>query len=177
MNAQLIELCERLRLNGRRAETLVSRAGAERLALRPRPDSWSAAECLVHLTLSTEKFLPGWRAVFAQSRGFTGEGPFKMDLVGRMFNWVLEPPAKFRVKAPAGLRPVASVEALAGFLAAQEQLLEVVSSAAGLALDRIKVPSPADSRVKYNAWSSFQITDTHQRRHLLQAERAAGLSE
>jgi hypothetical protein len=112
MNFQPTELCEQFRLHATRAETVVSKAGAERIAVRPRSDSWSAAECLAHLTLSTEVFLPVWRAAFA-----------------------------------------------------------------GLALDRIKVASPVDPRVRYNVWSSFNMTDAHQRRHLWQAERALGLSQ
>jgi hypothetical protein len=79
--------------------------------------------------------------------------------------------------SPAHLQPVAAGDVLQSFLKSQNQLLEVVSAASGLALDRIKVALPVDSRVRYNVWSSFQVTDAHQRRHLWQAERAAGLSD
>jgi hypothetical protein len=175
MNTQLAELCERFRLNAKRAEAVVSKAGEQRLAVRPKPDSWSAAECLAHLTVSTEMFLPVWRAAF--SGGLQGNGPFKMDLVGKILNWVMEPPPRLRVKAPANFQPVDTREVLAKFLASQEQLLTVVSDSAGLALDRIKIASPVDARMRYNAWSSFRVAETHQRRHLWQAERALGLSE
>jgi hypothetical protein len=178
MNTQLTDLHARLQSNAKRAESLVSRAGEARLSLRPMPESWSAAECLVHLTLSTEMFLPAWRTAFADAKasGLREKGPFKMDLVGTIMNWVLQPPARIRVKAPASLQPVAAREVLSGFLASQAQLLDAVSDSAGLALDRIKV-APVDPRIRYNVWSSFRIADTHQRRHLWQAERAAGLSE
>lgn len=178
MNAQLTELCGQFRSNSDRAQRLVSQAGDRRLALRPRPDAWSAAECLAHLTLSTELFLPAWRTAFAnaRARGFVGNGPFKMDLVGRMMNWVLQPPPRLRVKAPPGLQPAAAGEVLSKFLASQTQLLDAVSDSAGIALDRIKI-APVDPRMRYNLWSSFRMTETHQRRHLWQAERAAGLSE
>ena len=175
MNAQLSELCDQFRLNAKRAEAVVSKAGEQRLAVRPKPDSWSAAECLAHLTVSTEKFLPQWQAAFAG--GPQGNGPYKMDLVGKIFHWGMQPPPRFRVKAPANFQPVDTREALAKFLASQEQLLAVVSESSGLALDRIKVASPADSRVRYNVWSGFRVAEAHQRRHLWQAERALGLSE
>lgn len=175
MNTQLAELCEQFRLNATRAEAVVSKAGEAGLAVRPKPDSWSAAECLAHLTVSTQMFLPAWRAAFAG--GLQGNGPYKMDMVGRMLRWTLEPPPRFRVKAPAHFQPVDTSDVLAKFLASQTQLLTVVSDAAGLALDRIKVASPIDSRVRYNVWSSFRVTEAHQRRHLWQAERALGLSE
>lgn len=148
------------------------------MAVRPKPDSWSAAECLTHLTLTTEMLVPVWRAALADARasGLTGQGPFKMDLAGRITNWVLQPPPRIRVKAPPILQPVAAGDVLSGFLASQAQLLDAVSDSAGLALDRIKV-APVGPRVRYNLWASFQVAETHQRRHLLQAERAAGRSE
>lgn len=179
MNAQLTELCEQLRSNGMRAQTLVSKAGEARIAQRPQPGSWSAAECIGHLTLSTELFLPVWRTAFVSARanGLVEKGPFKMDLVGKFLTWALQPPPKIRVKAPAGLQPVAAAEVLSGFLLSQAQLFNVISESVGLALDRIKIASPVAARVRYNVWSSFRATDAHQRRHLWQAERAAGLSE
>jgi hypothetical protein len=174
MNTQLAELSEKFRLNAKRAQKIVSDAGESRIATRPLPDSWSAAECLVHLTLTTEMFLPAWRAVLAGSPA--GNGPYKMDLVGRILTWVLEPPPRIRVKAPAGLQPVSADEVLPGFLRSQSELLELVSAGSGIALDRIKIASPVASRVRYNVWSSLVGTDAHQRRHLWQAERAAGFS-
>lgn len=175
MDAQLTDLHVRLQSNAKRAESLVSRAGEARIDLRPKPDSWSAAECLTHLTMSTDMFFPAWRAVLAG--GMRGNGPYKMDLIGRMLKWTLEPPPRFRVKAPAHLHPVASGDVLQNFLKSQNQLLEIVSAASGLALDRIRIASPVDARVRYNIWSSFQVAEAHQRRHLWQAERAAGPSE
>ncbi len=182
MNAQLTELCEQLRSNGMRAQTLVSKAGEARMAIRPKPGSWSAAECLAHLTLSTELFLPVWRTAFVSARGAPtvswSDGPIQNGPPRQRFlHWVLQPPPKIRVKAPAGLQPVAAAEVLSGFLLSQAQLFNVISESVGLALDRIKIASPVAARVRYNVWSSFRATDAHQRRHLWQAERAAGLSE
>jgi len=180
MNAQLADLRDHLRSNAKRAQSLVTRAG-DRLAVRLKPDSWSAAECLVHLTLSTESFFPAWPAALAKARAKCltdgGTRPFRMDLAGGMLNWVLQPTRKIRNKAPAILQPSASGDVLAEFLRTQDRLLELVLESDGLALDRIKIPSPVNARLRYSVWSSFRITDTHQRRHLLQAERAAGLGE
>lgn len=181
MNAQLTELSEKLRLNAKRAESLVSRAGEARLAERPKSGSWSAAECLVHLTISTEVYFPTWPSALADARrrGLIENGarPFRMDFAGALLNWSLKPSTRIRTSTPAILRPDISGDVLAGFLRSQDRLLEVMLDSAGFALDRIKIASPVNARVRYNVWSSFRIMDTHQRRHLLQAERAAGLSE
>jgi DinB superfamily len=181
MNTQLAALSEQFRANAARAQSLASRVGESRLLVRPRPGAWSAAECLVHLTLSTQAFFPAWQAVFAdaQANGLVEKGtrPFRMDFAGGLLNWFLQPSRRFRLSAPSALQPVASGQEPAGFIRSQDRLLEVLSESNGFALDRIQIVSPVNSRVRYNVWSSFRITDTHQRRHLLQAERAAGLSE
>lgn len=174
MNAQLTELFDHLKANAMRAQSLVWKTDPAKLTARPQPNAWSAAECLAHLTLSTKAFLPSWQSALASARlsGLSGDGPFTMDLLGRTLAWSLEPPPKFRAKAPANLKPVEIGDPLADFLASQDTLLRLVTDADGLALDRIKVPSPVDSRLRYNVWSSFQVTAAHQRRHLLQAEHA-----
>jgi hypothetical protein len=178
MNAQLAEISDQFRSISRRAEAVVARAGEARIAVRPRPDSWSIAECLAHLTVSTEICFPAWSKSLADARasGLTGQGPYRVDLIGGAFAWFLEPPARLRAKAPAHLQPVGTEspgEVLPRFLASQDRLLRVLADAEGLALDRMKIGSPVDSRVRYSVWSSFRLTAAHQRRHLWQAERAA----
>lgn len=174
MNAQLTELCESLRANAMRAQSLTWKSTADQLIARPKPDSWSAAECVVHLTLTTQMFMPRWSGAFAAARaaGLTGDGPFTMDLVGRMLDWALEPPVRFRIKAPPNLQPVAGSDFLKDFLDSQNQWLELITQCDGLALDRIKIASPVSDAVRYNVWASFAAAEAHQRRHLLQAERA-----
>jgi hypothetical protein len=41
-----------------RAASLVAAVGETHLSARPQPNKWSVADCLVHLTLSTDAFLP-----------------------------------------------------------------------------------------------------------------------
>jgi hypothetical protein len=176
MNAQLTDISRQLRANSKRAQDIVAKAGPNRIGVRPRENAWSIAECLGHLTISTSVLLPVWPKALAEARGrgLTGQGPYGMDLLGRVFAWLLEPPARFLVKAPANLMPPGaepSRAALTQFLAIQEKLLGVVADADGLAIDRIKIPSPVNPRLRYNVWSSFCLTAAHQRRHLWQAER------
>ena len=40
-----------------------------------------------------------------------------------------------------------------------------------------RVTSPFDARVGYNAYAMFRVLETHERRHLRQAERAAAEEE
>ena len=66
---------------------------------------------------------------------------------------------------------------LEGFLQSQEQVLATIKQAEGLAVDRIKISSAFDHRVRYSVWSSFCANLAHQRRHLRQARRAAEQGE
>ena len=58
-----------------------------------------------------------------------------------------------------------------------ERLIEVLRSAEGLDLRTRRVTSPFDARVGYNAYAMFRVLETHERRHLRQAERAAAEEE
>ena len=71
-------------------------------------------------------------------------------------------------KAPEAL--VADFERL------QSDVIGCVSAADGLAIDRIKLESPFDGRVRYNLYAALTLVPRHQHRHLLQAERAAGIT-
>ena len=54
----------------------------------------------------------------------------------------------------------------------QEEELQLVREAAGLAIDRVKIESPFAPGVFYNGYSALLILPRHELRHLVQAERA-----
>ena len=53
----------------------------------------------------------------------------------------------------------------------QQEVQVRIDRSAGLALDRLRVVSPFDSRIKYNLYAAFCLLAAHQRRHLWQAEQ------
>jgi len=179
MTSQLADLDQQFRAVSERARAVVAQVGESCIALRPAPDQWSIAECLVHLRLSSEAYFPIWRDVFARARsqGRLSNGPFRMDLRGKALAWFLEPPPKVRFKAPPSFVPLPESgppgDILPAFLRSQDQLLEIVAGAGGLALDQFKIVSPFDSRMRYRVWSSLCVTAAHERRHLWQAGRVA----
>ncbi len=62
-------------------------------------------------------------------------------------------------------------ETLERFDYLQQELQVRIDRSAGLALDRLRLVSPFDARVKYNLYATFCIIAAHQRRHLWQAEQ------
>jgi hypothetical protein len=63
-------------------------------------------------------------------------------------------------------------EVIGAFERAQAALAERLRRASGLNLDRLRIVSPFNARVKYTAYAAFGVLLAHARRHLWQAERA-----
>ncbi|HEX7709191.1 MAG TPA: DinB family protein [Thermoanaerobaculia bacterium] len=167
---------EELKVATRRAWALVQSTDGRLFTVRPDPSSWSAAECLAHLSISTEQFLPRLEATIERARasGRSGRTP-RMDVIGKVLRWFLEPPIRSRVKTTAPFVPRstrAKAEAFGEFAALQDRLLILLTAARGLDLRKPRLVSPFDPRVRYNAFSAFRILAAHQRRHLWQAEQA-----
>jgi len=148
---------------------------------RPRDDQWSVAECVQHLNLSATALLPGIRQAVAdaRARGFTSERPrLRRDFWGWLICRSLEPRRnrrRHRMKTsppfvPAAIQPRAEV--LEEWKRLHELLIAVTHDAAGVDLTRMRVTSPFNAKLHYNAYSALRIIGAHERRHLLQAEQA-----
>lgn len=158
-----------------RAKRLVQRVDGRRFTVRPDPSRWSAAECLAHLSLSSEEMLPVIREAIDKAPRNGKARKAKMDWLGAALRWFLEPPVRTRVKAIARFVPKsvrAKAETLAEFTSLQARLIDVLHDAKGVDLTGVRVVSPFDRRVKYNLYSAFRILAAHERRHLWQAEQA-----
>ena len=158
----------------RRAWTLVQSTDGRLFTVRPTPLSWSAAECLAHLSISTELFLPVLREALERARGRGKPSPPKMDVLGRVLAWFLEPPIRKKVKTSAPFVPKstrAKADAFGEFASLQEKLIDLLRQAREADL-RTRIVSPFDKRVRYNLFSAFRIVAAHERRHLWQAEQA-----
>jgi hypothetical protein len=159
----------------RRAWTLVQSTDGRMFTVRPTPLRWSAAECLAHLSISSEMFLPVLRAAIAKARqNAKKRGKPKMDLLGRVLAWFLEPPIRTKVKTSAPFVPKstrAKADAFGEFASLQEKLIDLLRDAREADL-HAKIVSPFDKRVRYNLFSAFRIVAAHERRHLWQAEQA-----
>ena len=174
---QVETLKEGLNASSEKAKALFTNHSAEQLLKHPANGGWSAAECIEHLTLTTQLNLPSIDA--ARQKGaresFLSSAPFKLDIVGGLLLKFVGPEGRFKVKATAGV-PItitSAEEALNKFLATQHDLLERLEGAAALSLDNIKTPSVVNPMIKFNIYSLFCILEAHQRRHILQAEKAA----
>jgi hypothetical protein len=170
---QLQVVCRELDDNATRAVRLFEGIHPHQLTLRPDPESWSIAECLVHLNLFSQAFVPIIQNACTKGAP-QSRAPFKMDLLGRVIKFSLEPPAKLKSVTAQRFEPLVTEpleEILPRFLELQNQLSAAVAASNGFDLNEIKITSPVSTRIRYNLLSCFEIIAAHQRRHLWQAEK------
>lgn len=180
---QLALLAEGLRQAAARVNELERRLPEESWRATPGPGRWSAAECVEHLCLTTEAMLPGLRDGIERARaagdvvrrGAAMPRPYRLGLSGWLLVRGSGSGSRWRIKTAAPFEP-AGGGGLAGLLErfwrGQDELLEVVVAAAGLPLDRVRMASPFNARVRYNLYAALALSVAHQERHLHQAEQA-----
>ena len=178
MNAQLQALIDELGSARERLHRLVAAVPDDRWNQRPAPDSWSPAECVAHLNLTSVAFIPGLREAITKARA-NGGGPAPARYRHDLFGWLIwrsqKPGGGVKVKTSAAFIPESSLpraEQVAEFDRLQEEQMELVRQGDGLPLSRMKIASPFAPKMKYNVYSALALLPTHQHRHLLQAERA-----
>jgi hypothetical protein len=158
-----------------RAHTLAAPLDEMAWAARPAPTAWSAAECLIHLNLTSRAFVPPLREALARGRAVAGPARCRMDLTGTLLWWALTLRLPIRTTepfVPGSPRPRSVV--LAEFDALQDQVVKVLEDADGLDLVALRIASPFDPRIRYNVYAGLRVIAAHQRLHLGQAERAVG---
>jgi hypothetical protein len=151
---------------------------ARELSEPPAAGAWSAADNLMHLTLASQALIPRMTKTLGKlaDAGHRTERETQADWFGRLYAWLLEPPVRFRAKAPRPFVPpggTSAADALPAFLAAQQQVLALVLRTDGLDLAARKVPSAISASLRYNVYSSFLVFAAHERRHLWQARNVA----
>ena len=175
LSPQLERIRDELDAATERAARVMEGLSEEQLKQRVEPNSWSVAECIVHLNLTSKEYLPLLDEALEQARqAGAAQGKLKMDVMGRLLKWALEPPPRMKTKTtnqfqPQNVEPIK--ELLPTFVGFQDQLKSRIQSAGSFAIDKVKITSPFNDRLKYNLFSAFHILLAHERRHIWQAEK------
>lgn len=143
---------------------------------RPAPGHWSVAECLAHLNVTAQQYLPMITASISQAghQGWLSNGPFRYGWFGNWFVRSMEPPVRMKFKAPKAFIPPPDqpmAETVPQFMAFQDQLITLISTANGVDLGRAKVQSPATKLIRLSLGQGFALVTAHERRHLWQARQ------
>ncbi|MGE0450687.1 MAG: DinB family protein [Vicinamibacterales bacterium] len=141
----------------------------------PAPGRWSVGQCVEHLNITMERYVPVLEQAIstARAKGLVSPGPFALGLMERWFMRSLEPPVKYRVRTrkafvPApDLPPAATV---ARFSALQAAFDACIRQADGLDLRTVKVKSQFGP-LSWSLNGTFAILLAHERRHIWQARQ------
>jgi len=176
VHSQLQAITEEFDSARSRLHELVRRTPERQWHQRADPRRWSMAECVAHLNLTSEAYVPLLQAAIDQGRRSPRSTPrrYRRDPVGWLLWRMAGPPVRHRVKTtavfvPRGQLPLSQL--LAEFDRLQQVQIGLVGAADGLDLARLWIRSPFDQRIRYNAFSCLSILPRHQHRHLWQAEQ------
>jgi hypothetical protein len=168
-------LCRELREAVLRGRALITAADDAKLYQRPGEASWSAAECVEHLSLTAEKYNRRIRRMLETAKTRPAGGPAKHTIIGRILLSMMEPPVRRKLPAPKGFVPGSGDPRdvlLARYEAAHEELIKLIEETDAIDRTRVKVPSPATNLIRISLHDAFALISAHTRRHLWQAERA-----
>lgn len=180
MQQQLSDIIAQFGHAQARLDQLADAIPDDRWNKRNDPARWSVAECVAHLNLTSEAYIPRIRKAIEEARqlpAFTGR--YRRDFIGWLFAKMTGPLPKIgrtrigRVKTTAPFVPRGDHPkqlTIAEFRKLQLDLVALVNESEGLAIDKTKILSPFGEKVSYNTYSTFLILAPHQERHLQQAE-------
>jgi hypothetical protein len=140
-------------------------------------DRWSVGECVAHLNLTSAAYLPLLRRGIDEARrsGHAAPARYRRDLLGWLLWRSMGPPVKRKFATTAPFVPRAGQspdDLVAEFERLQLEQITLAREADGLPIDRVKIASPFNTRLRYNLYAAFSILPRHQHRHLWQAEQS-----
>jgi hypothetical protein len=128
--------------------------------------TWSVAQ-------TANAFVPAISSAIARAPRLTTNRALRTGALTRLFIQNLKPPyrMRFKVLAPLVPRQHDFNSAWGAFEESQTQLAKTIRSAAGLAIDQVRVESPVYARVSYNVYGALRMLTAHEQRHLWQIEQ------
>lgn len=167
-------LLAEFRASDERAIALAKPLTTVQLNWRPSPTSWSIGQCLDHLLVTNNVYLPPITASLAQApKAIVDE--IRPGWFGRWFlrTQIIASPSSKKGKAPKKITPVSEVDGhiLERFLESNEQARQVIAGASGYDVNHTRFRNPFVPLLRFTAGTGFEIVSKHQDRHLLQAER------
>jgi hypothetical protein len=157
------------------AKGLVVGINSEQLNWQPAPGAWSVGQCLEHLCIANEVYLPAIAASLA-GKSVSAVEEITPGWFARWFirSYIEPSPQSKRAPAPKKIVPSSRVElsVLDRFLRCNQAARELVRHAGKYDVNHIRFRNPFIPILRFTAGTGLQIVSRHERRHLIQAERA-----
>ncbi len=144
------------------------------LTHRPQENSWNALECIEHLNLYAQFYIPEIKKRLSAAKR-SDKTTFQPGWLGDKMVKSCMPDAKSKMKtfkAMNTLNVKVSKQVLADFIAHQKEFLQLLKEAQMVDLSKVKTSISISSLIKLRLGDVFRFVVYHQERHRLQAERA-----
>jgi len=180
MQSQLADVISDFDAARARLQQLVKATPESKWSTRRDPNRWSVAECVAHLNLTSRAYIPRLREAFA-GRVALDPPPrrYRRDLAGWLIGLAVSPMPRIgrfrfgRMKTAAAFIPSGDLpraDLVREFDAFQDEQIALTRAEDGLPLEQIRIVSPFNARITYNAYACLWLLPRHQHRHLEQAE-------
>lgn len=145
---------------------------------KPAPDAWSVGECVVHLNIVAEGYVPALEGALTDDAP-RGAGPFRYGWVSRRFIDALRPGSR-PIRTGRAMKPAPAEAArshhdpaatLADFDRLTDRLATLVERADGLDVGRIRMRSPFLRPLRLPVGAFLEAIGQHALRHAGQARR------
>ncbi|HUP65479.1 MAG TPA: DinB family protein [Thermoanaerobaculia bacterium] len=159
------------------ARALAKEPRREWFGVRPTPHTWSAADCIRHLTSANERYNKKFDELISSAPpAKDGRSLYRHSLMGRVLLWAMEPPIRKKFRSPRSFLPQEDErtpeELLSAFEESQRVFVALIPRCEGLDFSKVRPRYPASKFIKMNFWDALTLIAAHERRHLWQARRA-----
>jgi DinB family protein len=148
----------------------------EKFNQKPASGGWSVGECLQHINITAEQYMPGIENTISKAKekkSFSDE-KFKARFIQNKLISSLEPPYKRKIKTFKAFEPTIDLNLQATFDTFKkfnDQIINFVKESNGINLNKAVLVSPVSKLVRLKLGEAFLLLATHTRRHLWQAEQ------
>ncbi len=143
------------------------------LTWKANPTSWSVLECIEHLNLYSDFYLPEIKSKIQQSTT-QSENEFRSGFLGNYFAKSMLPKDKlnkmktFKDKNPLNAKLDKTV--IDKFLTQQNSLLDLLDKSKNVSLNKVKINTSISSLIKLKLGDTFQFFINHMIRHMKQID-------
>ena len=149
------------------------------LNTKPAPDKWSIAECLAHLNLTLNIYIPQMLKVVEQSEKYGKQKEnFSYSAIGKLAFKAMLPKSDntigFKMKTFKRLNPersaINAAKTISEFLEFQNQIIQIIHGLKNTSLTKPKIITAAGPIIKMNIGDALHFMVAHNQRHIIQAQ-------
>ncbi len=176
MNTALSELIVGVESNSAEARAKFGALNKEQLNWKPSAESWSVGQCLDHLIKGDAELVARIGPIIKgeHKTTFVERLPFLPKFFGGFLLKAVAPENPKKMKNPKVIDPEQSdieADVVERYLDIQKKASAVMQSSDRVDLEKTIMTSPIASFITYSVMDGFRVIVTHDKRHLLQAER------